>query len=52
MEKSNTFRYKGVEVNFNGFYEDKFCFYIIWLGRMVMVKSIEELESYFNPDGK
>lgn len=44
MEKTNTFKYKGFNVNFNGFYEGKFCFYIEHLCRVVMVSSIEELE--------
>lgn len=45
MENTNTFKYKGVDVNFGGFYEGKFCFYIIPRCRVVMVSSIEELEN-------
>jgi len=46
MESSNTFKYCGVDVNFNGFYNDMFCFYIIPQHKMVMIKNIEELKEY------
>jgi len=42
MVNENTFRYEGQEVTFGGFYKDRFAFDIG--GRVVMVKSIEELE--------
>ena len=47
MENTNTFKHKGFEVNFGGFYDNKFCFYIPHKGIVVMVYSISELESYF-----
>jgi len=47
MEKTNTFKYKGFEVNFGGFQDNKFVFYILHKHLVVFVRTIDELETYF-----
>lgn len=41
MEQTNTFKFKGIEYTFCGFYEDKFAFYV--QGKVIFIKSIDEI---------
>lgn len=44
MEQTNTFKYKGIEFTFCGFYEEKFAFYSN--GKVIFIKEISELDNY------
>lgn len=46
--KEATFKYKGKEVTFGGFYEDKFAFNVGT--KIVFVETIQELENLMSED--
>lgn len=46
MEQTNTFKYKGTDFTFCGFWEGKFAFYSN--GKIIFISKIEELDEYLS----